>query len=284
MKKFLCILIVFLLFTANTVYASGGVVCTGSDLSREESEGTKKQFNIQGGMQVTITKDDEKKYFPDLGEDKLGTKSVAFAYVESSGEGGGIKAEASNMTCISSEMLTQSLITAGVKDINIKVSSPYNISGYSSLPVVIKAYEQLSGTTISDEARLSSGSELEITGNLGLRLGMQKALQFVNEIKKEIIKMPSFSMDGAEKAITNQEKRFNISLDASDRESIISMMEKVKKTGLTLESMSAQQKNISTYLNDLSRTANKDNLFSALFRKVMLFLKNISMVFTKGRG
>ncbi|HBM80325.1 MAG TPA: hypothetical protein DD426_05730, partial [Clostridiaceae bacterium] len=186
-----------------------------------------------------------------------------------------------NIAYVTPEMIASSMITAGIKDVDLKVISPYSISGSTAVISIIKAYEKLEGSDISKDVKIAAAEELVFMGDLGQKIGMQKSLQFTNEIKKAVVKDKTADINAIKKIISNNEKRFNISLDDMEKKSIISIMDRVRKSDLSENQIAAQQKNFSTYFNDFSETTVKTGFLRTIIHRLLYFLKEVSMYFTK---
>lgn len=287
MRRFLAASIVVLYMISCSAYAYGsGVICFGADIKESEKQEILSLLNTGSNIDETLmTKDDESKFFPDGG--KQGTisgKSAVYAYVASAAENQGIKVRTFSITYVTPEMITESMITAGIKDIEVKTGGPYEISGYSSLPAIITAFEKMTGEKLPDELKLAGCRELQELGILGQKFGMQKSVQFINEIELEILKKQEHSEDGIKRIIAGQEKRFSIDLDDTGSGNIIYIMDAVSHSGLTYKTLQVQQKNIINYLNDQSNTADKKSIIEIMVDKILFFLKKISILFTGNGG
>jgi uncharacterized protein YpuA (DUF1002 family) len=282
MRKIFAVFIILILVMTLDAYAlDGSAASFGADLNIDEKESIIKLLGVPDSTPgVGYTFDEENKYLAAvIKEDRLGSKAVIAAYVEGSGEGQGINVDISNLSYTTPEMITGAMITAGIKDVSVKIASPYMVSGSSSLIPIIKAYEKLTGQLISDEAKMTASSELAVMSTMGLKMGMQKSMQFMTEVKKEVIKDAPSDAVGLTKIIEEQEARFNIKLDDEEKNNMVYIMEKIVHLDLALDSISVQQKNISSYVNDLSKTAYENGFLEILRFKVMMVLKKVSMFF-----
>jgi uncharacterized protein YpuA (DUF1002 family) len=278
MKKTLIFFFAFMLLMVYSVQASGfGAVCLGEGLKEQERGSVLKNMGVpEKTPEALMTREDEEKYLsqviPDMGPN---SRTVTSAYVEALEPGSGIKVGVRNIEYVTPEMITACLATAGVKDVRVMVASPYSVSGNSGVAAAVKAYEKLTGVKISEEAVRTASHELVLEGMLGQKIGMQKALQFINELKKKAADKPGMDADRLLSTVTAQEKRFNMVLDAGDREMVVSLLKDLDSLHLKTDQMAAQQVNIEGFLNDLSKTAKKEGLLMRIINSIVLFFKNL---------
>ncbi|WP_278382195.1 DUF1002 domain-containing protein, partial [Clostridium tyrobutyricum] len=117
------ILTVVISIAGNRVYAdSYKVVTLGGNLTNSQKEDMLKYFGVsrQDADVIEVNIDEEKKYLSDVASsDQIGTKSISCAYVEPT-TAGGLNVSTHNISWVSSSMIKNALITAGVKNANVK--------------------------------------------------------------------------------------------------------------------------------------------------------------------
>jgi uncharacterized protein YpuA (DUF1002 family) len=284
MKRTVVGVLIFMVLLNSTVFAAEtNIVSVGADLKKSEVENTLKSINIhEKTPQITITSEEQEKYMNDIVPlDKLKSKSVICTYMSVAGANEGIKVDLENITYVTPEMITEAMTTAGLKDVTVKVVSPYSTSGIFSMAYIVKSYEKLTGIAINDNAKTASNKELVILGDLSHKIGVQKALQFVNETKNNLIKTGDFEKNNISKNVEQQRLRFNIELDETETTNLIDLMSKIGMLNLKLEDISSQQKNIVQYINDFSHTTINRNIFSMIIDNILIFFKRISMIINK---
>lgn len=284
MKKFAALLAIFLLASMTDVFAMGGRAgAIGSDLDAEERAEISTFLGLKDGTpQINVTYQDCERYMQEnVDEGLMDSKSIVSAYVEKTGEGSGIKVEASNMACVTEEMVVQALITAGVRDVNVKIASPYSVSGEASSVPAVMAYQKLTGESLPEGNIKVASEELALMGKLGLKIGMKKSVQLVNEIEKRTISKPSIGAESIKVIVQDQQKRFNITLGGDDSAALVGLMTRVNKTGLKSDVLKEQQKNISGYIDDLSDTTYRHTFLQSIYDRIMTFLKRLSSIFRR---
>ena len=134
------------------------ILSLGQNLTDSQREEMKKRFGAKEGDQIIeVTNAEEHKYLGEfVPEAKIGSKAISSAKIEYTKPGSGIHVETSErIKFITDDMYRQALETAGVKDADITVDSPVNVSGTAALTGIMKAYEVTSGKKISDSVKKS---------------------------------------------------------------------------------------------------------------------------------
>lgn len=190
------ILPVFNLVLADTIQA---VVSLGADLTIEQQKQMLDYMNVDRDdiNLVTVTNEEEAAYLKGTSaEDKIGTRAISSAYVEELEKGKGISVETYNITWVSEDMYANALVTAGVKDARVIAAAPFKVSGTAALTGIIKAFEEITGKKLDEDAKRVANEEMVVTGELGEELGdKKKASELVKRVKEEVV----------EKGITDRE-------------------------------------------------------------------------------
>ena len=74
--------------------------------------------------------------------------------VEQKDDGNGVNVTTQNISYCTSGMYRNALITAGIKNADVKVAGPFKISGTAALVGVMKAYEEMTGKKIPEKRKL----------------------------------------------------------------------------------------------------------------------------------
>lgn len=160
----------------------------GANITAEQKTAVYKTFGIKTGSvtELTVTNDEERLYLNGLvDESVIGTKSISCVYIEVLGEGEGLDVSVSNINWCTKEMYFNALVTAGISDAKLIVTSPVaGISGTAALTGVYKAYEDITGKPLDEVAKLAGTQELVVTADLADQIGSYDAVTIVNELKK----------------------------------------------------------------------------------------------------
>ncbi|MDD6158483.1 MAG: DUF1002 domain-containing protein [bacterium] len=178
MKRAFClILAALLLCTPLTVSALSGVnerVVLGADLSEDQIAKIYEDFGVERGSmrELTVSNAEEHEVLGGLlDESAIGSASYSCVYMKLLSEGSGSRILRHNIDWCTEEMYGSALSTAGIEDVSIVVSAPFPVSGTCALVGIYKAYEDITGETLSREARELGVEQLLLTGKLAEEIG-----------------------------------------------------------------------------------------------------------------
>lgn len=215
---------------------SYAVISMANDITDAEKTQVYQYFGLTKGQaqEIVITNADERNAL--LGmvpEAQIGNKTVSSAYVNPTSSGG-IKVETQNLTWVTNSMLTNTLITLGITNADVKAYAPYAVSGTGALTGIMKAFEAGSddSTEITEEQKEVANEELVMTGQLGDTIGKEEASAVVNEVKTQVIKDSPKTDIEIGNIITNVTNNYNVELSENDKAKMISVMSKINNLDL----------------------------------------------------
>lgn len=214
MKKILSILLACCLLAgavpALAVDAGEARAVIGANLTEEQISAVYSNFGVKRGdvTELRVTNADERKYLEGYVEDSvIGTNSISCVYIEVLEAGEGLDVTTSNINWCTSQMYVSALATAGITDAKIIVAAPFEVSGSAALTGVYMAYEDITGETLDETAKLVSTQELTLTAELAEKIGSYDSVEIVNELKLLL---------GETKNMTDEQLRREIESIASD--------------------------------------------------------------------
>ena len=128
-------------------------VTIGANLDETQIAQIYKDFGVERGSvaEIIVTNADERAYLEGIApERKIGSVALSCIYIKTLPEGEGLKISTNNINWCTSEMYMNALVTAGITDAEVKVSAPFDVSGTAALTGIYKAYEDITGTTLSE--------------------------------------------------------------------------------------------------------------------------------------
>lgn len=162
-------------------------VTMGADLSSEQRASVYADFGIAEGSvkELLVTNAEERQYLEGVADEAtIGDVSLSCIYLTTKEENTGLSIEIKNIKWCTADMYRNALQTAGIYDADIVISAPHPVTGTAALTGIYKAYEDITGITLNEDAKEASTSELVITGMLAEALGSEHATELVNELKK----------------------------------------------------------------------------------------------------
>ena len=143
-------------------------------------------------------------------------------------------------------MYKNALVTAGIKDAEVKVAGPFKISGTAALVGVMKSYEQMTGKKIPEKSKDAATDELITTGEVSESIGKEDAEKLIADVKQKVAEDNLKTPAEIGEAIDESAKDLEINLSDADRQKIQELMDKISDLNLNVD----QLKDIYNKLND----------------------------------
>lgn len=238
MKKIVSIILVIsILCTFGSAVASKATegdarAVIGANLSDEQIASVYNMFGVSRGnvTELKVTNAEERTYLEGFVDESLiGTNSISCAYLEILPEGEGLQIETYNLTWCTKEMFVNALVTAGITDAKIIVAAPFAVSGTAAMTGIYKAYEDITGKTIDDAAKLLGTQELVITGELADAIGSYDAVEIVTELKLILDETEKMTDDELKAQIKSIAQQYGVNLVESQYDQLIGLCRSFEK-------------------------------------------------------
>lgn len=193
MKKAIAGAMAGLLILQNPIVAladSEKVVTLGANLTEEQRQSMLDYFGVTEDevMVVEVNNQEEREYLEGIAtESQIGTRTYSCAYIMPTNEGK-INVKTANLTWVSTSMIANTLVTAGIDSCDVIAAAPKEVSGTGALTGIIKAYETVTEEVLDDEKKELAMEELLDTAELGNEIGQDEASAVMNEVKTQVIK------------------------------------------------------------------------------------------------
>jgi uncharacterized protein YpuA (DUF1002 family) len=125
-------------------------------------------------------------------------------------------------------MYTNALITAGVKDADIHITAPFEVSGTAALTGIIKAYEINTDAVISEEQKDVANEEMVKSAQLADSIGAEKALQLLTKIKEEIANNPPETDEDLRALIEQIAADLGVTLTEGEINGLVSLFQRMQ--------------------------------------------------------
>lgn len=237
MKKLVAIVLTVCLLAGSVSALSDGDarVVIGADLTDDQIASVYQTFGLERGKatELTVSNDEERQYLDGLVDESLiGTRSISCVYVEILPAGEGLQAEVSNIGWCTREMYMNALVTAGVDDAKLIVTSPVSgISGTAALTGVYKAYEDMSGEKLDELAKLAGTQELVITSELADEIGNYDAVTIVNELKLILSETKNMTDNELRDKIDVIADDYNVTVSDSQKDQLVKLCRSLEGLG-----------------------------------------------------
>lgn len=289
MRKFKWIAALMALFmvmapmTALADAVEGEVVTLGNDLSPAQKEQVLQMLGVKDQMveTIVITIDEEKallgSYIP---AEQIGSRSLSSSYVKKTEAGSGITVKSQNITWVSDKMYASALATAGVTDAEIAVAAPVKVSGTAALAGILKAYEGIMDTTLSEQAKDTAAQELVTTGELAEIIGSEEAANFIATIKQEIIAQGLDTPEKLRPYVVDLAKQLEIQLTDEQIDQIVDLAMKFIQLDLDPQQIVDQLQGIAQKLDTLGSFGQKTKeFFSKIGESISGFFQWVGNLF-----
>ena len=232
---------------------------------------------------VTVTNDEEHRYLDGYIDSSLsGSRALSSCKVVESSKSG-ITVETHNITYVTPGMYQNALATAGMKNAEVVVAGPSQISGTAALVGAMKAYEQMYGKKVDEQRVDGATNELVTTGEIADAIGdPQKAAELIAAIKQIVVQNDMSSETDIRNAIIDVSNQLQISLTDEEINDIIALMKKLASLDIDVDSLVAQAKSVYEELKnsgiDLSEYGIGDedvNGFLAFLKGIWLAIKSV---------
>ncbi|MGO5066404.1 DUF1002 domain-containing protein [Clostridium sporogenes] len=265
--------------SVNKVHADAfKVVTLGADLSNEQKEQMLKYFGVtrKEANVIEVNKEEEDKYLAGVATRKqIGTKSISCAYVEPTDKGG-LNISTNNIYWVTESMIRNALITAGVENANVKVGSPFNVSGTAALTGILKGFEtSKGGKKIDEEKKKVANEEMVVTGNLGEKIGQDEAANLINEVKKEVVKEKPKTEKDIKNIVKDTTDKYEYKLSDEDMQKITALMDKINGLDLDFKQIKNQLDQVSNKLKDVVTSEEAKGFFRKLWEGIKSFFDGI---------
>lgn len=204
----------------------------GANLDQEQVAAIYKDFGIERGSveEIIVTNNDEREYLEGLVDDnKIGSKALSCVYITLLEQGEGLSISTHNINWCTEQMYINALTTAGITDAKVIVSAPFAVSGTAALTGIYKAYEDITGESLSKLAKSVGAEELILTGQLAEYIGSEEAAALINELKGILDITETMSDSDVKKEIQKLADQYNVQVTETQIDQILKLCRQMEK-------------------------------------------------------
>ena len=253
MKKVISLILCVLMLGSCMAFADtieGSRTVIGADLDADDIAYVYKEFGISQGdvKELTVTNAEEREYLKGLVDESLiGTKSISCVYIEALADGKGLDVQVKNITWCTPDMYMNAMVTAGITDANVKIVAPFDVSGTAALTGIYKAYEDITGKKLDEDAKLVGTQELTVTAELAEEIGSADSAAIVNQLKLILDETKNMTDDQLREEIKKIAEEYD--LTDSQIDSLISLCRSMEK--LDTAALKEKVEQVQQYLKDI---------------------------------
>lgn len=272
MKKAVSIFLALCLLSSVGVFAADentARAVIGADLTDQNIADVYDAFGIKRGdiQEIEVTNSDEREYLEGYVDDSLiGTRSISCVYIQMTPEGSGLDVTTSNISWCTPEMYVSALATAGITDAKVIVAAPYEVSGTAGLTGVYMAYENMTGKTLDENAKLVSTQELTMTAELADQIGSYDSVEIVNELKLILEETRGMTDEELRAQVSEIAQKYNVSLTDGQTDQLISLCRSLEK--LNSDELKAKVESVQETLKKMADAKTKIQGFAETVKNI----------------
>ncbi len=255
-------------------------VVIGADLNEEQIQNVYSQFGLARGSvtELTVTNAEERDYLEGLVDESIiGTNSISCVYIKTLGADAGMSVQTSNITWCTEDMYKAALMTAGIYDAQVKVAAPFGVSGTAALTGIYKAYENITGVQLQEQAKEAATDELVITAQLADQLNEEDALAIVSELKLLLDETKTMTDDQLREQVVQIASQYGYTLDDATIDRLIGLCRDLE--GLSTDELQQKVQQFRDALSSVAQYAQQVQGFGAkvaqFFQSIVDFFKNL---------
>jgi uncharacterized protein YpuA (DUF1002 family) len=262
--------------------APGDVIVTlGENLSEEQQNSVLEEMGVSKDIPVIyVSNKEEHQYLGNyISKAQIGTRAISSTKITILENGEGLNVKTNNINWVTEEMYTNALITAGVKDAEIYITAPFDVSGTAGLTGILKAYEVTAGIEIPEEQKQVANEEMVRTAELGERVGVDKASELITRIKEELGKNPVTNEEDLRALIEGIAKDIGITLTGEELDQLISLFQKMQDLNIDWDQVQNQLENAKNNLTEFLNQEETKSFIRAVIDFFISILDGIKSLF-----
>lgn len=256
------------------------IVTLGESLSSSQRDWVLERVEAPAGIEPIITTAaDEDKYLGDaVPQAQRGGGMYSSARIKLT-DGTGLDIKTENVTWVTEDMYANALVTAGVTDADIYITSPIRVTGTSALTGIMKAYDQTAeetGIQLSEERKDLAQEELAVTSEIGKTVGQEDVAGLMNEIKAEIAnKAPETNIEIRDIVIQVLNQN-NVQLSDTQLTQLTTLFENMQQANLDWGAISNGLQGAGQDVQAFLETEEVQGFFARLFDALSNFFKSLT--------
>ena len=253
----------------------------GADLRADEKAKVLELFGLtEADLEKcnvnTVTNAEEHQYLDAyITNDHIGSRALSSVAVMKAKKGSGIT---KNINYCTTSMYENALATAGVKDANVVVVGPFDMSGTAALIGAVKAYSGMTGEAVDTDVIDGAINEMVVTGEIGDETGKTDEIAGMVAYLKDQVGGKNLSDSELADAIDQASEKFNVSLTQDQIDQLKELLKKLQGLDLNWNNIRDQAENLYGKLKDMGLKVDTSALTQqaqGFFAKLIAFIKSL---------
>ena len=256
----------------------------GADLRADEKAKVLELFGLtEADLEKcnvnTVTNAEEHQYLDAyITNDHIGSRALSSVAVMKAKKGSGITLTTKNINYFTTSMYENALATAGVKDANVVVVGPFDMSGTAALIGAVKAYSGMTGEAVDTDVIDGAINEMVVTGEIGDETGKTDEIAGMVAYLKDQVGGKNLSDSELADAIDQASEKFNVSLTQDQIDQLKELLKKLQGLDLNWNNIRDQAENLYGKLKDMGLKVDTSALTQqaqGFFAKLIAFIKSL---------
>lgn len=256
----------------------------GADLRADEKAKVLELFGLtEADLEKcnvnTVTNAEEHQYLDAyITNDHIGSRALSSVAVMKAKKGSGITVTTKNINYCITSMYENALATAGVKDANVVVVGPFDMSGTAALIGAVKAYSGMTGEAVDTDVIDGAINEMVVTGEIGDETGKTDEIAGMVAYLKDQVGGKNLSDSELADAIDQASEKFNVSLTQDQIDQLKELLKKLQGLDLNWNNIRDQAENLYGKLKDMGLKVDTSALTQqaqGFFAKLIAFIKSL---------
>ncbi|WHZ02587.1 DUF1002 domain-containing protein [Neobacillus sp. YX16] len=226
------------------------IVSLGENLTEQQKNDLLAELGVpENAQMITVSNQEEHDYLGEfIPKAQIGSRAISSASITMGAMDSGLDVQTNNITWVTDEMYINALTTAGVKDADIRISAPFDVSGTAALTGIMKAYEATTNKEIPEEIKKAANEELVKTAQLGDSIGADNAAALMGKVKEEIAKNEPKTEADLRALIEQVAAELGITLSDAELDRLVEFFNGLKAMDIDWKQVKEQLSDISTFL------------------------------------
>lgn len=231
---------------------------------------------------VYVNNSEEHEYLDSyISSSAIGTHALSSVLIAKTEEGSGIHISTYNINYCTSGMYKNAMATAGITDADVIVAGPTSISGTAALVGIFKAYSEMTGEALDQDAVDAAMDELVTTGSIEASgsVDSEKLEAMIAELKEMIANGSLDSEDEIRDAIEEAAEKYGLKLSSEDIDKLLALLQKIKGLDIDWNGILNQASDwASKYGSKLKDMVTSEGFWDkviAFFRKIIAKIKEL---------
>ncbi|GAF18025.1 LOW QUALITY PROTEIN: extracellular protein [Bacillus sp. JCM 19046] len=257
-------------------------ITLGEDLTSEQKDELLNRMEVSSDVEtLVVTNEEEHTYLGDyISARQIGNRALSSSKITIGESGTGIHVKSDRINWVTNEMYANALITAGVKDADVYVTAPFDVSGTAALTGLIKAYESAADIAIPEEQKEVANEEWVRTAELAETIGNKEANELIIRIKEEIATTSIETTEEMRTIIVQIAEELNITITDNQMNELTALFMKMKDLNIDWNVVSDQLDKARENLTDFMKSDEAKSFLDGIIDALKGFFNSIRNFFS----